>query len=324
MNDILIVKPTVSVFMMTYQHAPYIRQALDSVLMQQTNFPIEICIGEDESTDGTREICQGYARMYPDRIRLFLRSQSEPLRKIYRSPAMFNQIETLRACRGRYIAILEGDDYWTDPLKLQKQVDYLESYPECTGVFHDTWMLNESMGGNRELTLISDPRDQIEFCDLLTVKILFHTSSFIFRRGVLPTTFPKWVSKVASGDIPIFLFAAAKGHLFHIRENMSVYRLHRGGITNTFKHRGANNFLYKSLIWMGATFSFPKFKRALKNAHKDCLEVWLKEFMLIKDRKTQREMLKTIFAHTLQTRSVESANVFIKNFMHYLWHPINS
>jgi len=99
--------PLVSVFVITYNHAPFIAEALDGILMQRVSFPIEICIGEDESTDGTRQMCQDYAEHHSE-IRLFLRSQSDSRRKDYTAPAMFNQVETLKACRGKYIAICEG------------------------------------------------------------------------------------------------------------------------------------------------------------------------------------------------------------------------
>src|SRR5262245_58120103 len=119
--------PLVSVDMITYQHAPFIKEALDSVLMQKVNFPYEICLGEDGSADGTREICLDYARRHPDKIRLFLRNRTNPARNRFKAPYMHNAAATFDACRGKYIALLEGDDYWIHPHKLQMQVDQLES-----------------------------------------------------------------------------------------------------------------------------------------------------------------------------------------------------
>ena len=118
--------PMVSIQMITFNHERYISQAIESVLAQKTDFECELIIGEDCSPDGTRAICEKYAREHPHRIRLL---PSE------RNLGMYvNSRRTALACRGRYIALLEGDDHWTDPRKLQRQVDYLESHPECAMV----------------------------------------------------------------------------------------------------------------------------------------------------------------------------------------------
>src|SRR5690606_24113344 len=119
-----------SVCIQTYNHAPYIAQALDSVLMQETDFDFEILLGEDESTDGTREICQEYARQHPDKIRLFLNSRENVIYINGRPTGRWNFMNNLRHVRGEYVALLDGDDYWTDPRKLQKQVDVLDASPE--------------------------------------------------------------------------------------------------------------------------------------------------------------------------------------------------
>ncbi|MGI9517093.1 MAG: glycosyltransferase family 2 protein, partial [Pirellulaceae bacterium] len=110
--------PLVSVCMITYNHAPYIARALDSVICQETSFPFEICLGEDESSDGTREICEEYARRYPDLIRMFCRSRNDVIYVDGHATGRFNLLETLKSCRGKYIALLEGDDYWCHPQKL--------------------------------------------------------------------------------------------------------------------------------------------------------------------------------------------------------------
>lgn len=114
--------PMVSVCMITYNHAPYIRQAIEGVLMQQTEFPFELLIGEDCSTDQTREICRHYLAQYPDKIHLLLPEKN--------LGSLDNFFATLDAATGKYIAFCEGDDYWIDPLKLQRQVDFLEANPD--------------------------------------------------------------------------------------------------------------------------------------------------------------------------------------------------
>src|SRR6476659_4743748 len=119
--------PLVSVSAQTYQQVAYIKDCLEGILMQQTNFPFEILLGEDQSTDGTREICIEYAKRYPNKFRLFLHHRENNIKVSERPTAKFNFLYNLFSARGKYIAMCEGDDYWTDPLKLQKQVDEMEA-----------------------------------------------------------------------------------------------------------------------------------------------------------------------------------------------------
>lgn len=120
--------PLVSVYVPTYQHVNYIRTAIESILMQETTFPFELIVGEDFSTDGTREITFEYATKYPDLIRLITAD--------YNVKQQANQMRCLMACRGKYVAICSGDDYWTDPLKLQKQADFLEANNDYSMCYH--------------------------------------------------------------------------------------------------------------------------------------------------------------------------------------------
>lgn len=128
-------EPLLSVVTITYNHEPYIAKCIEGVLMQKVNFPIEFIIAEDCSTDGTRAICEEYARKYPDLIKLILSDINKG--------ALPNERMAIGGARGKYIALCEGDDYWTDERKLQKQVDFLESNAEYTVCFHDR-MIEES------------------------------------------------------------------------------------------------------------------------------------------------------------------------------------
>jgi glycosyltransferase involved in cell wall biosynthesis len=131
-------EPLVSVKMITYNHAPFIAQAIEGVLQQQTKFPFELVIGEDCSTDGTRGIVRDYQKKHPDIIRVITTDKNVGMKR--------NGLRTLEACQGKFIAFCEGDDYWHDPLKLQKQADYLESHQECGLVFTDYDFLFERTG----------------------------------------------------------------------------------------------------------------------------------------------------------------------------------
>jgi glycosyltransferase involved in cell wall biosynthesis len=136
---VLVKNPLVSVKMITYNHEPNITQAIEGVLQQETDFPIELVIGEDCSTDRTREIALNFQRKYPDVIRV-ITSKKNVGSKI-------NNNRTREACRGKYVAFCEGDDYWQDPHKLKKQVDYMESHPACGLVYssYDVYHCKENI-----------------------------------------------------------------------------------------------------------------------------------------------------------------------------------
>ncbi len=138
------ITPLVSVCIPTYQHVEYIEQCLQGAIMQKTSFPIEIIIGDDGSVDGTVEICKKYADKYPDKIRFYDRARV--LTRIFDNEGHIicacNWWWTIRDARGKYIALCEGDDYWTDPLKLQKQIDFLENHPDYVYSCHRYDILN--------------------------------------------------------------------------------------------------------------------------------------------------------------------------------------
>nr|WP_320194061.1 glycosyltransferase [uncultured Desulfobacter sp.] len=220
--------PLLSVWMITYQHANYIRDALDGVLMQQTDFPFKICIGEDGSDDGTREICQEYAERHPDIIRLFLRDREGDERKKYTAPFMFNMVETLRACEGKYIALCEGDDYWTDPLKLQKQVEFLENNEDFAITHHKTDLLKNGKIQSDELN-INTP-EVTTITDLAKGNYI-RTLSVLFRNPQSKSFFIT-LPNCPIGDFPLYLAVLNyfQCKIRYFPETMGVYRLHKQGV----------------------------------------------------------------------------------------------
>ena len=132
----------VSICCITYNHAPFIRKALDGFLMQKTDFPFEIVLAEDCSTDGTRKICEEYKAKYPEKIHYIYRDHNVGYNE--------NEYEAMCATKGKYIAYCEGDDHWTDSLKLQKQVDFLESHPEYSVCWHRCKHRNAKTGEERD------------------------------------------------------------------------------------------------------------------------------------------------------------------------------
>lgn len=219
----------VSVAMVTYNHERFITQAIEGVLMQQTDFPIELVVGEDCSTDDTRMIVQGYAQRYPQQIRLLLNERNQ-------GPSA-NFAATLEACRGQYIALCEGDDYWTDPLKLQKQVDFLETHPDCMICFHQSLRIYDDQD-KAPYFLVEFNGDQIFKKEQLYANCMIQTCSVLYRRIPMGDFFEK-SARLKIGDWPLFVYLAQFGDIGYLDEVMSVYRIHAQGAWNRFGQKGS-------------------------------------------------------------------------------------
>ncbi len=209
-----------SVSITTYNHEDYIAQAVESALNQRVNFDYEIVIGEDCSTDRTREIVTELRDAHPEKIRLLLHD-----RNLGRW-GKFNFVETQRACRGEYVALLDGDDYWTDPNKLQKQVDFLNSHPECAICFHDVTMFFED-GSPAQRSSCKTKKEIFTLEDLLSGNFIFSCSA-VFRRGLFGD-FPDWFFTSMTGDWALHIMNAQHGNIGYLNEVMAVYRVHQGG-----------------------------------------------------------------------------------------------
>jgi len=221
------VKPLVSVVIPTYQHVGYIEQCLRSVLTQNTSFQVEILLGEDESSDGTREICQRFAVEYPERIRLFLWSRKDMVRIMGKPTGRANLMGLLKETKGKYVAICEGDDYWTDPLKLQKQVDFLEAHPDFSMCFHRAMLLKHS--GLEEHSIPDDvDRNNVRYDDLLRTSNFIATASVVFRRRNEPL--PTWFWELPFLDKGLYHYLSGEGKLKCLPEFMSVYRISGTGV----------------------------------------------------------------------------------------------
>ena len=208
-----------SVAMITYNQERFIGQALESVLAQKVNFDFEIVIGEDCSTDGTRAIVMDYQRRYPDRIVSILRPRNiGPMRNIE---------STLTACRGQYLSILEGDDYWTSVEKIQKQVDFLDSHPECALCCHRVKFLNET--GSAEFDVFP-PRAAGSYTieDLLKGNFVM-TCSAVMRRDLM-NGYPPGLSGMIVGDWARSAWVARHGTIELMEEIMAAYRVHAGSM----------------------------------------------------------------------------------------------
>jgi len=216
-----------SVRLLAYNHAPYIAQAIEGILMQRVNFDYEIVIGEDESNDGTREIVADYARRYPELIRVHWRSRADAMHIDGKISGRFNFIETLRDCRGEYIAMLDGDDQWTDPTKLQTQVDFLEQHPHYSLSFHSVTVRFEEEG--REIEGYVHQEDTYDVEDVISMTCSLPTCSVVFRRGT--PIIPEWLDqRFPMGDLPLHVYNALRGPVGYVNKVMGLYRVHQGGI----------------------------------------------------------------------------------------------
>ena len=203
--------------MITFNQEKFIAQAIESALMQHANFKYEIVIGEDCSTDRTRDIVWEYQEKYADRIKLLLQSENVGMHK--------NFVDTYYACRGKYIAILDGDDYWTDPYKLQKQVDFLENNPDFSICFHNMQIIYEN---EPRLNRISNKnQNEITTINTLACGNYIYTASCVFRNNFI--ILPDWFYQCPVGDYPLHLLNAQYGKIKFVNEVMGVYRIHQEG-----------------------------------------------------------------------------------------------
>ena len=210
----------------TYNHEHYIRTALDSIIEQQTTFPIEVVIGEDCSTDATRAILLEYQARYPALIRLLLHEHNLGV--------SHNWETTVQACRGKYVALLEGDDYWTSPRKLQNQVDFLEARPDFSLCFHRTRVEYDAVSLARTSPLVAVHAKTELTLDDVTREWSIATASVVFRRELM-RELPGWVHDSLVVDLPVFALLASSGRVGYLPEEMAVYRVNVGGVTNTAK-----------------------------------------------------------------------------------------
>lgn len=222
-------RPKVSVSLITYNHERYIAEAIESVLMQRTNFPYELIIGEDESQDRTREIVKEYGARYPDRIRLHLHSRSTNISYGGRPTGRHNFVNNLRSARGEYIALLDGDDYWIAPDKLQQQVDLLDSRPECSTCFHPVTRIDEGGRALSDALDVSDVKQTYTVYELLDRKFFANTASVLFRRGLFGE-FPDWYFEAPVGDFPLHVLNGLSGDFAFIEKSMAAYRIHGASI----------------------------------------------------------------------------------------------
>ena len=218
-------KPLVSICCVTYNHEPFIEDALEGFLIQETNFQFEILIHDDASTDKTADIIREYEKKYPNLIKPIFQKENQ-----YSKGGKPGRINRERA-KGKYIAHCEGDDYWTDPLKLQKQVSFLEANPDYSMCFHSVKIWKAS---DKKLVIDDITRDVPDTTDIyeLAKGNYIQTPSVVYRFGLIKE-FPPQMNKTPVQDYFLHMLNAQYGKIKKLNEVMAVYRVHSGGIWST-------------------------------------------------------------------------------------------
>ena len=218
--------PMVSVVMIAYNVEKYIVEAIESVLMQKTTFKVELVIGEDCSKDSTRKIALSYEKKYPEIISVLQHEKNLGL-----TP---NCVATHNVCRGKYIALLDSDDYWTDTNKLQRQIDFLESNSNFSGCGHQSMKIYDD-DSSAPLPFGTQEDKVYDLTDMITHR-KFHTSSFVYRReiwkktGGIPTN-------ISSNERAIYPMVAIFGKIKYFKESMCVYRFTGFGLSSKIDYK---------------------------------------------------------------------------------------
>jgi glycosyltransferase involved in cell wall biosynthesis len=227
-------KPLVSISCITYNHEKYISDALDSFLMQKTDFDFEILIHDDASTDGTADIIRDYERRYPNIIKPIYQTENKYKNGLKVIHYIFNYHRAI----GEYIALCDGDDYWTDKYKLQKQVDYMRKNPECSMCIHSS----DIVDGNKRFEGVK-VRPYKESCIVSIDDLIMGgggfctTASIMYCRNKFKDL-PKFFMDAHVEDLPLQLILASRGKVYYIDESMSAYRVGIQGAWTTNLNSG--------------------------------------------------------------------------------------
>lgn len=218
--------PMVSICCLTYNHATFLRDALDSFLRQKTDFSYEILIHDDASTDGTQEILRSYEREYPSIVHVFYEATNQYGKGTY--PGGYFHGCLAAQAHGKYIALCEGDDYWCDENKLQDQVNYLERHPETVSVCHAAKVIDGQSGESLGLMGMGDVSRVLTASEVIT-KWNIPTASRVYRRSINDEYVRNWDFEKPVGDFPAAVFELTKGDMYYDAKPMSVYRYRAPG-----------------------------------------------------------------------------------------------
>lgn len=286
-------EPLATIKVVTYNHAKYIATCLDSLIKQKTNFDFEILIAEDESSDGTREICKKYAYKYPDKIRLLLNSRANNIAINGKPSGTFNSVYANFSAKGKYITTIEGDDYLMDEESLQKRVEFLENNERFVACFHNTKVLDQETLKEHHVFNYKSDRT-IKADDLL--KVWIHTASLLYRNNLIDL-FDEDMKSIVCGDFilrgKLAEFGAAK-FLYDVKP--AVYRRHDRGIFSPISLEAKTKLAIDGLQYL---MNYYKTKKSNLEINKSASNLYFSYFVshLIKDRKMKLNYLKKSFLY---------------------------
>jgi glycosyltransferase involved in cell wall biosynthesis len=255
--------PLISVCLITYNHAPFLSQAIESILMQKHDYSWELIIADDNSTDATREIILRFKEKHPELIRTILREKNVG--------AFQNWRDMLNNARGKYIAYLEGDDYWTDWNKLNEQATFLEANHEYIGCFHNCEERFDNDDTRASFLYCSFPGTvDISFQDLIYSNVIPSCSMFYRNEGA--NKIPDWFRQLKMGDWPLHLLNTTIGKYKYIPKVMGVHRNHQGSTWMSLPVETANQYILEAYDVMIDGFSDKmEFQRKLIEARRNLM-----------------------------------------------------
>jgi glycosyltransferase involved in cell wall biosynthesis len=280
----------ISVLVVTYNHARFVRKALDGALAQRLPQPFEILISEDCSTDGTREIVQGYAESHPHLIRLLLSERNLRSNEVV--------ARGFRAAHGRYVALLDGDDYWTSDDKLRAQVECLDARPDLTICFHNVQVVDEHSQSAGRLWNAPGQPELSGLYELLRGNFIA-TSSVVYRRAAV-REIPAWYDDFFPvTDWPLHVLYARQGGIGYLDRTLGAYRLHAGGLYSTLHERQkleANADFYRQQ----RACSPGPLAAEVARGQRDYFLGWAEEFRRRGDRRMQLRCLRWAWSGRLR------------------------
>lgn len=297
---------SVSVLVLAWNHGEFIRQTLESITEQNYSEGFEILIGEDSSSDQTLVICLEFQERFPDIVKVIAHSENIGMHANFRS--------LWEAACGEHIAFCEGDDYWTDPLKLKKQVEFLRSHPECNlcGALTTT-VAKDQNGVWSDVGQIgpSNAQETYSFEELIA-RYNFHFSSVMLRKSSVE--FPDWLEQMYCVDRPIYLLSAQTGRAGFISEPMSVYRLHDGGNWSAVKQVEKAKSSIELFTVMRDYFD-QKYRKLFDQTLGQVLWSYISFELLDKDRLQAKQLFFLAYKHTPLSQKIANSKKFLKLFV---------
>lgn len=309
----------VTVYCLTFNHAPYIEQTIHGFLSQNVNFPVHIIIHDDASTDGTQTVIREFVSKYPNQITTIFQNENQ-----YSKHTDIYETFIVPLIQTEYVCICEGDDFWSDPNKLKSQYDYMQAHSECSMCVHNTDRVTaDGKCLEHPFSALNEDRDY--FADQIIASgggILFHTSSFMYRhryRQEIPDCY--YISDV--GDYPLAIHMSTCGHIHYIGKIMSMYRVNTPGswtqrvVSNPEKHVRHLNSVIQMLQRADET-TMKKYHTAFQEAiRKNMYDIYITKNQIISILKNSK--YRNLFIKEPKSRQVK---LLLRGFAGPLLHPI--